>query len=302
MGKRRYEVSDETAYRWCERHRRGDSFRKIGLDEGYERRFVARVVRQYNRQQHLQEGAATLRDVRASFLREHLNALERAAKHILELTAPPSIWGQLCLSSGNIESLLIEMIERDYTPSWTIRHDTPSVLRVPTASGAVMEYPTEQLAPILLHLAEQLDKRRARREAKAIIEALKQHLPGLWKQVERLEQVALGYETTWRKLAGQVKNKGISEGLLESGLAKGLDFISRFQEEDSLPRTPTKFETASDVGLWLFQNPRTRESLELFHKYREQLEAAYTELEDMLSPGELRKDLLARQCKYCPLP
>ena len=96
MGKRRYEVSDETAYRWCERHRRGDSFRKIGLDEGYERRFVARVVRQYDRQQHLQEGAVTLRDVRAEFLREHLSALERAAKHILELTVPPSIWGQLC--------------------------------------------------------------------------------------------------------------------------------------------------------------------------------------------------------------
>jgi hypothetical protein len=78
-------------------------------------------------------------------------------------------------------------------------------------------------------------------------------------------------------LVGQAKDMGIAEALLESGLAKGLDLISRYQEEESLPRAPAKFETASDVGLWLFQNPRTRESLELFHPYREQLETAYAE-------------------------
>ena len=303
MGKRRYEVSDKTAYRWCERHRRGDSFRKIGLDEGYDRRFVARVVRQYDRQLHLQEGDATLRDVRAGFLREHLRALEEAAEHILELTAGPSVWGQLCLSSGNIESVLIEVTEREHTPTRCIRKDiASSTIRVPTVSGTITEYPVNQLAPFVLQFAERLDKRKARREAKAIIEALKQHLPDLWKQVEEWQQVALGYETTWRKLVEQARDMGIAEDLLESGLEKGLDFISRSQEEDSLPRAPTKFETASDVGLWLFQNPRTRESLELFHKYREQWEAAYAELEDMLSPFELRKALLARQCKYCPLP
>lgn len=303
MGKHRYEVSDKTAYRWCGRHRRGDSFRKIGLDEGYDRRFIARVVRQYDRQLHLQEGAVTLRDVRAGFLREHLRALEEAAEHILELTAGPSLWGQLCLSSGNIESVLIEVTEREHTPSKYIRKDIASdVIRVPTASGTIMEYSVNQLAPILLQFAERLNKRKARREAKAIIEALKQHLPDLWNQVESWEQVALRYETTWRKLAGQARDMGIAEGLLESGLAKGLDFISRSQEEEGLPRAPTKFETASDVGLWLFQNPGTRESLELFRQYREQWEAAYTELEDMLSPFEVRKALLARQCKYCPLP
>jgi hypothetical protein len=122
-----------------------------------------------------------------------------------------------------------------------------------------------------------LDKRRARREAKAIIEALKQHLPDLWKQIERWEQVALRYDTTLMKLVVQARDMGIAEALLESGLAKGLDFISRSQEEDSLPRAPTKLETASDVGLWLFQNPRTRESLEVFHQYREELEAGYAE-------------------------
>ena len=303
MGKRRYEVSDKTAYRWCQRHRRGDSFRKIGLDEGYDRRFIARVVRKYDRQQHLQEGAVTLRDVRAGFLREHLEALQRAAEHILELAAGPSVWGRLCLSSGNIESVLIEVTEREHTPSRYIRKDiASSTIRLPNVSGTITEYPANQLAPFALQFVERLDKRRARREAKAIIEALKQHLPDLWNQVERWEQVALRYETTWRKLVEQARDMGIAEDLLESSLEKGLDFISRSQEEESLSRAPTKLETASDVGLWLLQNPGTRESLELFRQYREQWEAAYAELEDMLSPWELRKALLARQCKYCPLP
>ncbi len=302
MGKRRYEVSDATAYRWCERHRRGNSFRKIGLDEGYDRRFVARIVRQYDRQLHLQESDATLRDVRVGFLREHLSALERAAEHILEVTAAPSLWGQLCLSLGSIESALLEITEREWTPEHYIRHNAPSVVKVRTASGDVMEYPADQLAPILLQVMERLDKRRGRREAKAIIEALKQHLPDLWKHVERLEQVALKYETTWRTLGGQARDMGIAEGLLESGLAEGLDFISRSQEEDNLPPGPTKFETAADVGLWLFQNPATRDPLELFRQCQEEWEAAYAQLEDILSPWELRKALLARQCKYCPLP
>ncbi|GAI21880.1 unnamed protein product, partial [marine sediment metagenome] len=53
MGRRKYEASDETAYRWCERYRRGDSFRKIALNEGVDRRLVARVVRDFNRLNHL---------------------------------------------------------------------------------------------------------------------------------------------------------------------------------------------------------------------------------------------------------
>lgn len=323
MGKRRYEVSDETAYRWCERHRRGDSFRKIGFDDGYERRFVARIVRQYNRQQHLQEGAATLRDVRAGFLQEHLRALEKAAEHILELTVPPSIWGPLYFylsdkgraevevwqkavqaahpGLGNTESLLVDSIERDYTRLTTVSNARIS-LRVHTASGAGTDYPLGDVVPVVLPLAERLDIRRARRQAKAIIEALRQHLPELWQHMNRWEQATLKYETTLTKLVGQARDRGIAEALLESGLTKGLDFISRPQEEESLPRPPTKFETASEVGLWLFQNPRTRESLELLHQYRKELETAYAELEDMLSPWELRKALLARQCKYCPLP
>lgn len=303
MGKRKYEVSDKIAYRWCERHRRGDSFRKIGLDEGYDRRFVARVVRRYDRQEHLEEGAVTLRDVRVGFLREHLRDLERAAGHILELTAGPSVWGQLIISSGNIESVLIDMTEQEHIPYGSVTDRQASrVIMEHTPPGTITQESANQLAPVVLQFAERLGKRRARREAKAIIEALKQHLPDLWKQVEGWQQVALGYETTWRQLVEQARDMGIAEDLLESGLQKGLDFISRSQEEDSLPRAPTKFETASDVGLWLFQNPRTRESLELFYQYREQWETAYAELEDMLSPFELRKALLARQCKYCPLP
>ncbi len=323
MGKRRYEVSDETAYRWCERHRRGDSFRKIGFDDGYERRFVAKVVRQYNRQQHLQEGAVTLKDVGAGFLREHLSALEKAAEDILTLTIPPSIHGdQLFFLAdkgrveveawqkavqaahpglGNTESFLVDLIERDYTRLTTVSN-TPVSLRVHTASGVGTDYPLVDVVPVVLPLTERLNIRRARRQAKAIIEALRQHLPELWQHMNKWEQATLKYETTLMKLVGQARDRGIAEALLESGLTKGLDFVSRSQEEESLPRPPTKFETASEVGLWLFQNPRTRESLELLNQYRKELETGYTELEDLLSPWELRKALLARQCKYCPLP
>lgn len=284
MARRRYEISDETALRWVERHQRGGSFTKIGLHEGYDRRLVAKTVRTYQRRQHQEEGAVTLRDVRAGFLREHLEDLQMVATILLELTAGPSVWHQLYLCHSNIESELLARVKEVVALRIAIPPDRSI------------------LDNVYREFRDQVTKHMAKRRARVLVDDLKQHLPDLWKQVEAWEEVTVRYEASWRKLAKQAEDSGIVPDLFESGLREGLNFMSKAYEEEDLPRTPTKLETASDVGQWLFQNPTTRESLESFHHNLEELEAAYAQLEDALNPFELRKALLARQCKHCPLP
>ena len=291
MARRQYAVSDEIAYRWSERHRRGDSFRKIALDEGVERRLVARIVKGLDKTKHLNEIAAALRDVRAGFLREHLGLFERVANSLLELTAPPSVCGSECVSYLKVEAELVKRVKAE-----RYRNIAGVLLVRADLSGKVEEEIKDPERLFKLQLAD----RRADREAGVLVADLREHLPDLWPEVEKWERVAANYEASWRELVKQAKEKGIAQDLFEPGLRAGLD-LSKFEHEENLPRVPPKLETGSDVGVWLFRNGRTRDPLILFRRYREQLEAAYVQLEDVLNPFELRKALLARQCKHCPL-
>jgi len=276
MARRQYEVKNETAYRWFERRRRGDSFRKIALDEGVDRRLVARVVKGLNEANHLNEIAAALRDVRARFLREHLEDLELTAWFLLQLIAPPSIVKRYRTYPPDIEVELRKMV-RDKLPS-----------RKP---------PRPSLAPIN---PKQYEDAREK-EAKIIVEDLKEHLPGLRKQVEQWQSTAAQYGEKLQQLVKLARDKDIKTSLFESGLRKYLDYIPKFQEEDNLPPVPVKPKSATDVALWLFKNGTAREILEPFRDSLQTLENEYAKLEGMLNSFEVRKALLERQCKHCPL-
>jgi CRISPR/Cas system-associated exonuclease Cas4 (RecB family) len=130
---------------------------------------------------------------------------------------------------------------------------------------------------------------------------LKEHLPELWSKVEEWERAAANCEDTWADLAKQAQSKGIAQDLFELGLRAGLLFLSEVGQKVGTARIPFKLETASDVGVWLLRTGGIREYLELFRQQREQLEAAYVELENLLNPLELPRALLERQCKHCPL-
>lgn len=283
MSNRRHNVSDETAFRWSRRKRRGDSYRQIALDEGYDRRFVAKVVKDFNRQHQLQEGAATLREARAAALRQHFQILEEAALQLLELTASPLMLWPLGVPPPNVPmpvskpNIKSDLLQRISTRLSLLAEERP------WSSSWFREYMAE-------------------REAKVIVEDLKEHLPHLWEQVQKWELIATEKQESCKELTKHLKNKGIPLGLFESGLEEGLRFLSRSQKEESLPRLPDKLETPQDVGLWLFQSPATREPLEALRRSRDALSTVYVRLEDMLIPSKLRQTLLERRCSHCPLP
>ena len=283
MGNRTYKVSDETAFRWSRRKRRGDSYRKIGLDEGYDRRFVAKVVKEFDRWHQLQEGAATLREVRTATLRQHLQLLEEAAWELLELTAGPVMLWPLCLPPPDV-----------HMPVSKPNMETDLPQRISTRLSLLTEALSRSSGWFRQHLAE--------REAKVVVEDLKEHLPSLWEQVEMWELSATEKQENCKKLVKHLKNRGIPLGLLKSGLEEGLQFLSRSQESESLPPPPDKLETPQDVGQWLFQSAATRKPLEALRRSRDTLATTYAKLEDMLIPSKLRQTLLERRCSHCPLP
>lgn len=277
MCPRKYEVNDEMASRWVERHRRGDSFRKIGLDEGVERRVVARVVKDFKAEQYVNERAATLRDVRAEFIREHLKTLQIAGGFLLELTVALSIVRNYCSYPSDIALKLHQMIE-DKMPSQ----------RPPFLSAAPLN-PNQY-------------KHAREKEAKIIVSDLQEHLPEQWEQVEQWQNMSRRYTENLEQLKKQAEDKGIELPLFEAGLRECLDSMAKFLREDNLPPIPKNLESAADVALWLFKNATTRELLKPFHDNLQALENEYAKLEDMLNPFELRKALLERECRHCPLP
>jgi len=281
MGKQKYQVSDEVALRWVERRLRGDSFSKIGADEGFPRRFVAKVIQRYEMKGRIEESAVARRNVRAEFLKEHLQELETVAYNLLGITAAPSLWGKLFVTIEDIEDELLASIEKSLGPPW---------------SGEV------KVAGGWEDFKEKLQRRQTKHHAKAVIEDLKEHMPDVWPEVKVWEQTALRYTESWRQLEKQTKDIGVAPELIEPGIREALNLMSTYEAKDNPPRTSAKPETASDVALWLFRTPPLRKSLELFRRHLESLEAAYRQLEDILNPLELRKALLERRCRHCPLP
>lgn len=296
MGRRKFEVSDETAYRWCERHRQGDSFRKIALEEGIDRRFIAKVVKEFDRRKYLEEGTAVRREIRADFMREHLEKLEMATRDLLQIVASLSL-RRLCelpkdvsisFAKPNIKSELANYIANR--------------LYLQTTEAESIEFTSDLVEEAMTSSAD-VTRRLLEREAKAIVEDLKAHLPHVWKQVEKWEKIATGYLANWKELDKHVKNKGIPPDLFESGVREGLNFLTKSQTEvESLPQFPTKLETPEDIGLWIYRDATTRKSLEGCRNSYNRLKGAYFQLEGMLIPSELQQALLKEKCPHCPLP
>lgn len=287
MGRRQYEVKDEIARRWCERHRQGDSFTKIAADEGVERRLVARIVRQFNKQEYLEEGTALRREIRSELFREHLQKMEKAAWWLLEFTGYLSLRG-CCVIPPN-EAISFE------------RPNTESALANKIKTMLVQSR-KEKITSSVDYIDDELRNRVFQREAKAVVEDLKTHLPDLWEKVNIWEEEAAKYLKRWKILDEHARSKGIPSHLFATGIREAQHLLVVTDEEESFPPGRDTFQTPQDVGLWLFRNPAIREALMKIGDSHNRLKVAFTQLEGVLIPSEVRYSLLERECVHCPVP
>ena len=174
MAPRKSDVSEEEAWEWVQRHRRGFSFRKIGKDSGRDPRYVAKVVRRLERATALREAEGARAIVGADALKGHHADMEQAARILLGVLMPPSLIGSLVPSTPDpdIEDVVIE--------------------KLTLALGHYDRY----IPP------GPLDKHITSLRAKAALEDLKEHLSEhsqSWAVVQELKTAHYDYYDAWHE-------------------------------------------------------------------------------------------------------
>jgi hypothetical protein len=279
------EVPEEKRALIIERHKRGDSFSKIGRDLGVDRRIVARIAREDEEQQAGQ--VAVRRTELARVFHEHQDALKEVARTILELTASPLLRGNLLPVETKIEPMLIRRPEDE--PRQFYGH-------LPNMSEAEESQ---------IELKEAVARRLSSLRWKAAIQGLKEHIPVLEVDIRKWEEAASEYRDSWDQLKQRAISEGVPSEQIEQSARRALQQMPETDREDWLPSfrepaaTNDKIEGFTRV---LLQKPSNRRLLKMFSQRLNELDTAYEKLEETLGTPQLDNALVRGHCQYCPVP
>lgn len=292
---RKFEVSSEQAQRWVELHRQGWSYSKIGRKEGVPRRVVSRVIRQLEEAQRLEEAAGARRDVAAGYLREHFQRLEVGGRFLLQLLAPPTLKDTLAPEFSELEMALHGRLKE-----WLMGKMGYGVL-LPASRKSVAEVgqPEHQ---------RQLDERVAEQQARAILEGLKEHLPGLWPLVKRLTSTANEYRMDWERLQVGGVTAGLSPSLADSAIERAVKLMGKQAQPRTAPeRAPSNVRDEEQTEILntaqrLLQSKPIKQQLHDLASKLGEWQKLFEQLEEMLGPHQLRRTLVTTRCRFCPVP
>lgn len=286
MAPRKYEVSDQVAWRWVERRRRGESFSRIAQDEEVDRRIVAKIVRRFERREALREAVGARRDVAADFLREHFEEMTLVATTVLGLLAPPSVTEEFAPAPyEDIEASILARLE--------------VVMYLEIKQHSLATYDTER--PI----SRNLKQRAAALRSRAMLEGLKEHLPNLWPAVERTNSTLGLYRSLWNGAEEELLGSGFPPETARLAMEKTIEAVrgqSQTRPGEEVARGP------AGPGVPLDRD--VQQAIEVVGKGKffdlsqllDGMDKEFRELERILSPPLLQKALVASRCRYCPVP
>jgi|GEM_PF-2576119 len=292
---RKIEVSPEQAQHWVDLHRQGWSYSKIEREIRMPRRVVARVIRQLEEAQRLEEAAGARRDVAAGYLREHFQTLEVGGRFLLQLIAPPPVRGTLAPEFPEVEGALLARLKE-----WLMGKMGYGVL-LPASDKSIAEVgqPEHQ---------RQLDERAAEQQSKAILEGLKEHLPGLWPLVKRLTFTANEYRLDWERLQDECFTVGLSASAADAAIETAVKLMGKqAQPKTASERAPSNVKDEEQTEILntaqrlLQRKPIEQQLKELAGKLGE-WQKLFEQLEEMLGPHQLRRTLVTTRCQFCPVP
>jgi hypothetical protein len=271
------DVSEETAERWAELHRQGWPFTRIARETGVDRRTIARIVRQWAANQVGDAVAHARGEVAARMLQGHLIDVETVATLLVRIVLPPSMRGSLYLEGDAVEAVLQEAV----TQWWVLR-------RTVRAPG---------VAP------DDLDWRRGRRQAEALVLALREHEPTAWPLVEEWERNAGKYRRLWLEL----EKKAEAAGFHEEAARSALEAMLRGPMGEGAPPQAGPAEGAAasppemePVERWLRAGEEAKETIAELRRALEAMEQNFQALEEMLDHAPLQQALLRSRCRHCP--
>lgn len=288
MSQRWYEIPEETVALMAEKAAQKESFSKIGKELGIDRRVVGKAVSHFNKKR---SGRATIRsDALIEVWREHLDDMEKAAVVIIELTASPSLRESLLPTEPDIQSRLMARRPIEFAE----RGGKTTVILAPM--DTTLEPESE--------FKNRVEWRLAQRRYEAAIEGLKEHIPALEDKLKVWQQSAATYKKSWNQLRQKAIGIGIPDDQIEPSVKLALKQPPAWGEEEDLSylrRAATITNGLENFATILLQRPATKRPMQVFWQSRNALEAICEELEVMLSPPQLKKDLVTRRCQYCPV-
>lgn len=287
-----YEIPEDKKAEMIERHKRGDSFSKIGKDMIIDRRVVARIVREG---ETMESRRLVIRHEELVHLfRTHLADMKKAAEILLDVAAGPLVRKGLLPPVGKTSGALDRLashFKEDRRISYLRSRGTD-----PEAYSGIA---------ITTDLSDAVELRMAKRRAKAAFEGLRAHVEEYQQALGNWKQTAGTYRKNWENLKEQGTMGGIPEDSFEQIVAVALEHLPEADEEDSLPRyrggVERDVQTEQHYHKLLHQ-PDAKRALKVFRQSRKDLEEAYSHLEAILSSPKLDNALVIGHCQYCPVP
>jgi hypothetical protein len=291
------EVSLDQTQKCIELRRSGWNYTQIGKGVGLDRRVVARIIKSQQKAERLEQVAAARRDVAGSYFRKHIEDIEIARSYLLQIIAPPSMRIGINALTANVAEELLLLLNKHlmarggYDISVTFKEN------VTAAEWHQPEY------------KRVLDMRTAEREAKETIEGFKEHLPSLWPKVEAWKLAAEGYNTRLKKEFEELKSiagdLGLEKTVIGAAIRGALALIldkGYPSEDEGFFSSSYRLNFSPDAAKYLRQAPRARRYLDMLVSSWRELERAFKEIEDMISPSQLHRALLTSHCQFCPVP
>ena len=276
MSPRKTDVTEEKARRWTELYRMGWSFARIGREEGLDRRVVARVVRQREGKDVGEAAASARKEVASRLLEEHFREMEAVAAMLVRAVPPPSMRAELFLEETDVESLLRERLE-----TWWLR---------------MRQVYLPDSGP------DEIDRRRARRQAFSLLAALYEHQPLARPLVEAWGRYASEYHRTWLALEERAQAAGIPDTRARAVVEEAL---RRWRSGDPLevgaaPGASLSQADRERVQAWASADSGFQTRLRELASLLEGMERSFASLEEMLDPAPVRRVLLSTRCGLCP--
>ncbi len=298
MGRKGKPVSVETINTILELGRTRCTNIEIQRKTGVDRRKVAKIISDDQKEIRLREIGSARRDVAAEFLKEHINDIESASFYLLGITLPDYWVRDLDDLPVNIEEKLITYLRSD-----SFKPGELKTMGLP--KGAFTGIPKTDP----FRIAQMVNTILADKYAKELVTSLKEHLPALWSVVKLWEKYAMEYNLKSKEVLPQLREYAVelkmNQKSVNAGIAAAISLVSHENpdnDEEPLPQNTSSTDTPEGVVQNLIQNKQTGQQLKTLRPYLLELNDTYEKIAAMLSRSKLNKDLIEGHCRYCPVP
>jgi hypothetical protein len=287
----------DQAKKCIELRRSGWNYTQIGKEVGLGRRIVARIIKSQQEAERLEQVASARRDIAGHYFKKHIEDIEVARRYLLQIVAPPSMRFGLDGLTTNVAEELLSLLNNHFMSrvGYNLSVDFKKEI-----TAAEWHEPGHKRV---------LDMRNVEREAIETLEGLKEHLPALWSKVNAWEQAAERYNARLKEQLDELKklagNLSIPRDIVGAAIPAALKLISEKgfpSEKEEFSETKYRLNFVAEAAQHLRRASLTRRCLNILVSSWREVERAFDEIENMISPSQLHRALIISHCQFCPIP